>query len=148
MPEPEGLTKLKLKRVSATPEGTWGVILRPDGNPLCVCTEIPDTFLKPGTYLCKLQMHIPKKGQSYPAYEITGVEGHTDVEMHIANIPVPYLHADGKTIEADLKGCVGYGMRFGRMNGKYAVLNSTDAHKMFMDYLKGAAEFQLTVEDP
>jgi hypothetical protein len=150
MPDPtEPLKTLKLKRVSPTEDGMWGVILQENGNPLCVCAEIPHPFLLAGTYRCKLQRHYSGDGTSYPAYEITGVAGHTDVELHIANVPVPYLHKDGKTMEADLKGCVGYGMQFGiHWSGKPAVLYSSIAHKLFMKHLAGAPEFDLIVEDP
>jgi hypothetical protein len=106
------MIRLYLKRISSTQSGTWGVILDAEKNPLVVTAEPPESIIPPGVYVCKLQTHYQSNGQGYPAYEITGVTGHTDVEIHIGNIPIPYKHEDG-TVSSDSAGCVLTGMYFG-----------------------------------
>ena len=145
--------RIYLKRVSQTKAGTWGVILDAEGNPLVVTAEPQDTFLKPGVYVCKLQTHYQSNGKSYPAYEITGVEGHTDVEIHIGNIPIPYMHADEtgkKWMDSDSDGCVitgtHFGVRYDADSKPYkAVIESTKAYKKFMNYLYQVKEFELGI---
>jgi len=132
------LRKLKLKRISATSDGTWGALLKESGNPLCLTAEIPNTFVPCGTYICKLQTHNQENGRSYPAYEIMNVAGHKDIEIHIGNSPV-----------LDSKGCVLLGMEFGTVLGnRPAVLFSTSAYETFMNYVGRVPEFELTIEDP
>lgn len=132
------MRRLYLKRFSATNDGTWGVFCSDEGKPLFFTAEIPNTFLRPGVYTCKLQTHYQSNGSSYPAYEITGVLGHKDVEIHIANIP-----------QRDLKGCVAVGLQAGpNGNGEWGVWLSTKAHYELLDYLDNAPEFYLEISDP
>jgi hypothetical protein len=148
------MIRLFLKRISSTPSGTWNNLLDVDKNPLVVTAEPPKSFLVAGTvYICKLQTHFPKVGKPYPAYEITGVTGHTDVEIHIGNIPIPYKHEDEtgkKWMESDSKGCglIGtyFGTRYDADDKPYkAVIESTKAYKKFMNYLYQVPEFELEV---
>jgi hypothetical protein len=132
------MRRLYLKRFSATNDGTWGVFCSDEGKPLFFTAEIPNTFLRPGVYTCKLQTHYQSNGSSYPAYEITGVQGHTDVEIHIGNIP-----------QRDLKGCVAVGLQAGpNASGEWGVWLSTSAHYKLLDYLNNAPEFYLEITDP
>jgi hypothetical protein len=143
------MIRLYLKRISSTQSGTWGVILDAEKNPLVVTAEPPESIIPPGVYVCKLQTHYQSSGQGYPAYEITGVTGHTDVEIHIGNIPIPYKHEDG-TVSSDSIGCVLTGMYFGARYDSddklyRAVIESTKAYKKFMNYLYQVPEFELEV---
>jgi hypothetical protein len=129
------MRRLFLKRFSKTSDGTWGVLLSDDGHPLFFTGEIPDTFLRPGVYVCKLQTHYGKT-ESYPAYEITGVIGHKDVEIHIGNVPT-----------RDLKGCVALGMQGGQRQDQWGVWLSTVAHDLFLHFLDNVPEFELAIKD-
>ncbi len=135
------MKRLFLKRFSATKDGTWGVFCSEDHRPLFFTAEIPNTFLRPGVYTCKLQTHYSANGSSYPAYEILNVidasgKLHSDVEIHIANIP-----------ERDLKGCVAVGMQAGPSDKGWGVWFSTKAHYNLLDYLNYASEFYLEITE-
>jgi hypothetical protein len=148
------MVRIFLKRISSTKSGTWNNILDVERNPLIVTAEPPESFLINGNvYICKLQTHFPQKGKGYPAYEITGIEGHTDVEFHIGNIPIPYMHKDEvgkKWMESDSKGChltgTYFGTRYDVDDKAYkAVIDSTKAYKKFMNYFYQVREFELEV---
>jgi hypothetical protein len=126
------MIRLFLKRFSKTPDGTWGVLCSADHHPMFFTAEIPDTFLRPGLYTCKLQIHYGRN-KSYPAYEIMGVEGHTDVEIHIANVPA-----------RDLRGCVAVGMQ-AEKRGDWGVWLSGIAHEALLRYLDRAEFFELEI---
>lgn len=131
------MRRLYLKRFSATSDGTWGVFCSDEGKPLFFTAEIPNTFLRPGVYRCKLQTHFQENGKGYPAYEITGVQGHSDVEIHILNYP------------SQSRGCVGVGKQAGPNpnDGKWGVWLSTKAHYELLEYLDNAPEFYLEITE-
>jgi hypothetical protein len=145
------MRRLYLKRFSATNDGTWGVFCSDEGKPLFFTAEIPNTFLGPGVYTCKLQTHYQSNGSSYPAYEITGVQGHTDVEIHIGNIPTPYKYdPKNKKLVADSEGCCLVGMEAGESEkypGFWGVWFSTTAHNKLLKYLDNAPEFYLEITE-
>ena len=132
------MRRLYLKRFSATADGTWGVLCSDGGRPLFFTAEIPNTFLRPGVYRCKLQTHFQENGKGYPAYEICDVPGHKDVEIHILNYP------------SQSRGCVGVGKQAGPNpnDGKWGVWLSTKAHYELLAYLDNAPEFYLEITDP
>ena len=147
------MRRLYLKRFSATVDGTWGVFCSDEGKPLFFTAEIPNTFLRPGVYRCKLQTHFQENGKGYPAYEICDVPGHKDVEIHIGNVPSPYRFDTKKQkLVADSEGCVLLGMQAGigesgHLKGKWGVWFSTAAHYKLLDYLNNAAEFYLEITE-
>lgn len=135
------MRRLFLKRFSKTADGTWGVFCTETHHPLFFTAEIPNTFLRPGVYTCKLQTHYSTNGSSYPAYEITGVPDHSDVEIHIGNVPT-----------IDSRGCPLVGLQAGigesgQFKGKWGVWFSTSAHYKLLDYLDNAPEFYLEITE-
>lgn len=86
-----------------------------------------------GTYLCRLQEHVSKSGNQYPAYEVTGAPDRTDIEIHIGNTVVDSL------------GCLIEGTILDET--KERVLESAVAHKLFLDTMEQDPEFQLEIID-
>lgn len=124
---------LRLKRVSTSPKGTFGVLM---GTfvPLCVTLELPwnnnaeDTSCIPiGTYLCK-RIKSPKFGETF---EITGVDRRTYILFH-----------HGNTIK-DTNGCILLGRSFDYVLA--AVTESVKTRAFFMKWMDRTKEFTLVV---
>lgn len=68
------------------------------------------------------------------AYEVKGVEGRSDILIHVGNTT------------DDIEGCILVGDRFGILQKKRAVLNSRSTYKKFMKEMDGR-EGNLTIID-
>jgi len=73
--------------------------------------------IPPGIYALKYQEHISEDGSKYPAWEIVGVPGRENIEIHICNYPYQ-----------ESKGCQCIGMGFTELG----VTDSTKAYGQFM----------------
>ena len=73
---------------------------------------------------------FPKHGE---AFEVLNVPNRTAILIHVAN-----------TV-ADIEGCIGPGKRLGALGGVWAVLDSGDAYREFMEAMHGVDEFDLKV---
>lgn len=111
-----------IKRVTAMPEGIFGVLLV-DNLPLALTLEptLDDTLapvIPIGVYFAVPTWY--NKG-NYKTFEITGVAGHSRLLFHVGNT------------EADSLGCVLLGTSFGSVGGKRALLRSSEAFALFMN---------------
>jgi len=84
-----------------------------------------------GSYTCK-RIHSPKFGN---VFEVMNVPGRTHILIHAANI------AD------ELHGCIALGLDVGVVYNKWAVVNSKDALKQFMDFFKDVDSFELEISN-
>lgn len=104
--------------------------------------RVGESCIPAGTYrLVRTVYH--KKG--FETFEIAGVPGRSRCLVHPANT------------EEDVEGCVGIGMRFGRLKVgvdedtgerdvmKFAVVESRKAFERFMDVMEGVDEAKITV---
>lgn len=123
---------LKLSRIYH-PEATYGVLIK-DGLPICLTLEDPwqnnqsrVSCIPEGTYTCK-----PHNGEKYKnVWILENVSGRSAILMH-----------SGNTTD-DTMGCILVGKSFGQVNGKYGILNSTQALNELRDSLP--KEFQLQI---
>lgn len=132
--------------VRGTPgrDGAFGLLFL-DGAPVAVTCERsypvveskPDglQFVKipPGVYRCERTWF--QRG-AYETFEITGVTGHSRLLFHCGNS------------ETDSEGCVLVGRRFGVIDHRPAVLESSVAFSMWMYALRGVPSFRLEVRQP
>jgi len=119
-------------------EGTFGV-LSIGHDVFCVTLELPDkenasniSSIPAGQYTCRKysSARFPK------TWEITNVPNRSYVLFHVANKA------------SDLRGCVGLGQYFGRLEGKRAVRNSGHTFKEFIDITyKNFDELLLTIRE-
>ena len=131
------MTIARLLRIEKTESETLG-LLQMDGETACLTLEPPDrnnlhnrSCIPPGRYRCARKAS-PRFGETF---EITGVPGRSHILFHAGNL------AD------DTHGCVLLGRRFGRLNGRRAVLESGLALQSFLDGLRGQNDFELEIRE-
>jgi hypothetical protein len=130
------MRRIVLKRISSNPNVTFGVLTNAvTGLPICVTIEKPwknntqyISCIPKGIYRCK-PIVSRKFGE---VYEITDVPNRSHILFHIANT------------EAELKGCIGLGTKYGYLDDKPAVLESKIALNYFKKHI-GKNEFLLEV---
>lgn len=117
------------------PYGTFGILTVKDFR--CYTVERPWLDNQPniscipeGEYEMVLS-YFHKGG--YPAYEIIGIPGRTEIKIHVAN-----------TMD-DVIGCVGVGEGLGYIKGKWSVTYSKMAYKAFMPAMAGIKRARITV---
>lgn len=128
------MKELELIRVAYTSFGTFGKFVC--NSKLLYTVERPwllnqhDVSCIPeGEFDCKPEF-FHKDG--YPAVEVLNVPNRQDILFHIANWP------------ENVKGCIGVGKLLGVLSNKWAVLDSTQAFKEFMDFY-GKEPFKLRI---
>lgn len=85
-----------------------------------------------GTYRCVRGLHrLAHMTDDFETFEVTGVEGHTDILFHSGNYP-----------QVDSAGCILLGLA---SDFNTEVTHSKLAFERFMEYLKGVDEFTLEV---
>jgi hypothetical protein len=113
------MKRIKIKRVSSSTKCTAGVMIdESTGLPVCLTLELPDKQNKKFISCIPTGVYIgrPYNSEKFPnTYEITNVDGRSKILIHIGN-----------TVN-DIKGCVIVGLEIGRLDGKYAVLDSRKA---------------------
>lgn len=129
------MADLTLVRVHGDADGTFGVLIAPDG-PFAVTLELPWLHNAPhvscipaGVYACK-RVISPKFGDTF---EITNVAGRSHILLHKANT------------RADLLGCIGVGESFDPVNGIDGISQSAKGYGEFMARQKGVTTFLLTI---
>lgn len=130
--------KFTLIRVSATPDGAFGVLLE-EGQPFAVTLEptyiFADSSHEPkiptGTHRCSRSMFF--RG-GYETYEIH-VSGHSRLLFH-----------KGNTV-ADSDGCILVAEQFGEFAGKPGISYSAEGFREFMNRAGSAHAFELEVID-
>lgn len=110
------------------------------------CIELPwqgnkqyVSCIPEGTYtLSKRQSGVVRRtsnGKYQEGWEVTCVKGRSYIMFHIAN-----------TVD-DLEGCIGVGTKFGSLNGKEAVLQSSNAFDEFMAIMENKQEWTLQIKE-
>lgn len=85
-----------------------------------------------GTYICVRGLHrLAHMTEDFETFEVTGVEGHTDILFHSGNYP-----------QVDSAGCILLGLA---SDFNTEVTHSKLAFERFMEYLEGVDEFTLEV---
>ena len=127
--------KLTLKRFEFSPSETIGQLYI-DGEEFCFILERAWMDNKPevsciplGKYICK-RVNSPKYGNTF---EVTGVEGRTDILFHYGNFWYNSL------------GCLICGTDVGYIDGVRAVLNSRRAFNNFIGRTDEVNEFELEI---
>lgn len=82
-----------------------------------------------GIYTCRRTLS-PKFGETF---EVMWVKDRTHILFHVANTP------------EELHGCIALGEKLGCVNGSWAILNSRNTIRRFMDVLEGVDEFELEI---
>jgi hypothetical protein len=126
--------KMLLKRMKPL-QNTVNGYLYDEAGFVIVCTaEHPTLLIPAGTYTCFLQTHYAKDGTSYPAYEVRGVSGRKDIELH-----------KGNKVLIDSTGCI----LIGSALDKDGILAGTSTYgfNKLMALLSGIQEFELTITD-
>lgn len=128
------MKEFELIRVAYTPFGTFGKFVC--NSKLLYTVERPwlanqqnVSCIPEGEFDCKPRFF--HKG-GYPAVEILDIPNRSDILFHIANWPENVL------------GCIGVGSGLGVLANKWAVLDSTQAFKEFMDFY-GKEPFRLRI---
>jgi Family of unknown function (DUF5675) len=122
-----------LTRDSFTPDGIFGTLVD-SNNKLSLSTLEHSYDNKPklydGTFNCVKGIHRLHDNIPFEAYEVTGVQGHTGILLHVGNY------------NADSDGCVLVGIdRDGNM-----IRHSMIAFSKLMGFLNGEQTFTLIVK--
>jgi len=91
-----------------------------------------------GVYRLKLGMYYHGDGpggkEDYPAFEVLGVPGRTEIKIHRGNVAT------------DVRGCIAPGNGLGAIGNVWAVLQSGEALRQFMAAM-GTEDGRLTVRN-
>lgn len=113
--KPSASDAYTLRRVSSNEEGTFGVLVAPDGKPLCLTLEDPwnnneqnVSCIPAGEYRC-----VPHNGTKYKnVWLLENVPNRSAILIHQGN------NRD------HTQGCILVGRQFGIIDGKVSVLSS------------------------
>lgn len=128
--------QVKILRTQTSSEGTFGKLFI-DDKFLCYTGELPRYAGNPeienerrtdcipaGKYLCEIRQS-PKFGR---VYEVKSVPGRSAILIHKGN----FCGDKAKGFKSHVEGCIILGLMFGKMEGQFAVKQSTEAFKKFM----------------
>ena len=128
--------EVTIVRLEKDSEGLFGKIII-DNRVFCHTLENQDLAIPPGHYICKF-VNSPNLGDDDPDtqdfYEITEVEGRTNILIHVLN----WWY--------ESKGCIGLGTKRGVLKNCKAILNSSIAIKAFHKELN-KKDFLLNIYD-
>ncbi len=127
---------LKLNRREYRDDGIFSELTNAHGDILAHTVEhsyknLPKLYV--GTFKCKRGTHQLHTGPKFETFEITGVNGHTNILFHKGNW------------QSDSEGCVLLGEGIAHSSKGQMVTNSTVTFKHFMSLLDGVDEFTLVV---
>ena len=134
---------LTLNRLHYENDGIFSTLLDSDGNRIAITLEHAfvqidmhsvQPILQPGTYTCVRGMHqLTHMNTPFETFEITGVEGHTNILFHAGNF------------NDDSEGCVLLGENMAPYGNEEMVTNSQATFAYFMQLQEGVDTFTLTV---
>ena len=137
-----------LTRGISSDVGTFGTF-QWDGGPLLRCVELPwrnnlsgISCVPPAPGAPSVQyVCVPYDSPSHgPCYMLAGVQGRSDVEIHVAN----WAGDMSKGLKCELRGCIALGTDAGPLDGQMAVLHSQQAFDALMAWAAGE-NFLLTI---
>ncbi len=124
-----------LKRVEHTDKCTRGVLLH-DDKIIAVTLENPWKDNTPNISCVPIEIYECRRTQSPrfgETFEVANVDGRTHILFHLGNV------------EAQTRGCILLGEKFGDLNGEPAVLNSKATMAKLMEIMEGVDLFSLNV---
>ena len=128
--------KIELVRLEYSEDGTFGII-KINNRSFCCTAELPwrhnqqnISCIPEGLYYCKRI----KTSSGRITFNITDVEGRTEINFDVANRP------------AEVLGCIAIGDSFGEVYKERAVLNSSKTMKKFLTALEQYDELMLTIQ--
>lgn len=128
---------LELIRLAETDQGTLGA-LKIQKVPFCCTLELPDLLNAPNRssipaqqYICQ-RIQSPKFGETF---QVMNVPGRSAVLFHAGNTA------------ADTEGCILLGQHWGKLGEQWAVLNSGNTFKAFLQELWGFNQAHLTIKE-
>lgn len=134
-----------LLREEGDDQGTFGLLILPDGGAPLHTIELPDrgnraqvSRIPAGRYYCAM-VKSPRFGH---VYGVANVPGRSHILMHGGNLAGDAL----KGFKSHSHGCLLVGSKFGSIDGQKAVLISQPALRQFHTRM-GNAPFWLNVED-
>lgn len=137
---------LVLTRKEFRPDGIFSELRDESGNFVAVTLDHAysvenriEPKIYPGKFTCKRGLHrLEGMTQDFETFEITGVEGHTNILFHTGNF------------NKDSSGCLLLGTSFGQngAQGAKMILCSKVAFKQFIELQSGVDSFELTVRAP
>ncbi|AZS49358.1 hypothetical protein DM558_00550 [Entomomonas moraniae] len=123
--------KVTLKRFKSTSQGTFGVVILPNGKEFD-SLELPDkdnkrqvSCIPKGTYQCKI-VNSPRFGR---VYGVLDVPNRANILIHAGN----YGGDVEKGYRSDILGCILLGKNVGELKGQRVVLSSKKALAEFME---------------
>lgn len=123
------MRRVGLDRLNSDDQGTFGRVVQPDFS--LFTAELPDrgnapdvSCIPPGLYVCRYTLSPRLKEWTY---EVLAVPGHVGIRIHSLN----FVGDRAKGCLCQAKGCIGLGLRLGRMEGQKAVLLSRPAIRTF-----------------
>lgn len=130
--------RLTLKRIAATDDGTFGVLLS-DGRPFAVTLERPwldnrrgESCIPTGDYTC-LRVHSPKFGYTWMVQDVVG---RSDILFHAGNT------------WADSHGCILVAEKFAVWSdGSTSIADSRVGMAELMDLTRDLISFDLRIVD-
>lgn len=133
-----------IERSESSYEGTFGTLTVDDGWS-CNTGELPwkdnehlVSCIPEGSYVCKWIVS-PKHG---PCYEVTGVLGRSNIEIHSAN----FCGDANCGMKHQLLGCIALGYEIGSLDGQKAVLKSISAVCEFNSHM-AEEDFSLVIKN-
>ena len=130
---------LTLKRVSYSPIGTFGVLIREDKVPFAVTLEDPDknnqvgiSCIPVGMYTCK-RINSPKFGITFTVLD---VPGRTHILFHKGNT------------QKNTRGCILIGEQFDPVLGTEGITHSKKGYNEFMTTVSKVDKFFLYIKHP
>lgn len=141
---PKNRTRVGLYRFASNDDGTFGVLVFPDGV-LCNTIELPwrdnktnISCIPSGEYECEM-VYSPSRGY---VYHVKNVPNRSAILIHVGN----YGGDASLGKRTDLQGCIAPGMKIGVLQGQNVVLASRIALTKFHNKLN-KQPFTLVVED-
>lgn len=143
--------RLELLRTQREPDGVFGQLITVGDLPKLQLVTVEDDWrdnlpkiscIPAGIYVLKRTLYVK---HNYETFEVTGVPRRSRILIHPANT------------EEDVEGCIGVGLRLGRLRvardedtgaldvEKEAVVESREAHHLFMMALSGVDEATLEI---
>lgn len=131
----------QLVRRELTEDGIWSDLLDESGKLVAKCAEHSynsQPKIYNGTFTCIRGAHqLHGMTHQFETFEITGVEGHTNILIHMGNWP-----------QIDSDGCVLLGSSIADSDKGRMVTNSIVTFEKFMELVEGQDSFSLIVSKP
>ena len=132
------MIEMRITRISSSQKcGTFSAVTI-EGEPFSVALEEYWRFNEPYISCIPTGMYICKRysSEKHPnTFEVTNVEGRSFILFHVGNT------------NDNSSGCILLGSRYGVLNGKNAILDSSTVFEKFLNAMSGEDEFRLVIKE-